>query len=614
MKYLYKRTPEIIALLYLILFFGYRDIHRPWDRVINSDGKGYYAYLPAIFIYKDLQFGFVEGYEYQYYPGNRSVYKEFRMPAGDRVVNKYFPGMAVIWLPFFLLGHLFAWLEVFPRDGYSLPYQAAIAFSALFFLWIGAKLLFRLLKKFSATDGEAALLTLTVTLGTNLLFFTLVESSMTHVYSFALITGFLVTAYNLLHSYRTKWLLLTVFLYLLIVLIRPTNALVLLLIPFLAGNTSTLVHAFRNVVSDKAGMITGMIIAAILVFIPFLLWKEQTGKWLVYTYGEEKLNFLQPNVLNILFSYNRGWFLYTPLALVSLFGLVRLFRENRFGFFWVLLFLFLFIYTLSSWWVWYYASKCGQRVFIDIYALVGVLLLYLLRMPVRKIGRTLIQTLFVMLILLNGWQFHQHYHWIFPPSTITGPVFRDAFFSLHPRARVYLPEEVIQEKRTAIHDMETNLGWMNERTRSEATSYQGKFSSRIEKKEPYSVGLEVITDTLFTTRNRIIRVSAMVFSVNGPTEATLVADFQKDGMSLSYNPFYLETFVRSDRWEKIEAAFYVPSGLPEGAMLKVYFYNNSVYHPLFVDEMQVDFLSFPEEKNYMKIEGVVLPQQGEPTG
>ena len=206
MKYLYKLTPELILLIYIGLFLGFKDIDRNWDRAINSDGKGYYAYLPAIFIYHDLHYKFVENYEWQYYPPNKSVFKEFRQPAGNGVADKYFPGMAIIWLPFFLMGHLLAWLEVFPRDGYSQPYQYMIAISALFFLWMGARWLQRLLRAAGSGEKNAAFITLAVTLGTNLIFFTIVEGSMTHVYSFALITGFAYTTWKMFHDYKPKWL------------------------------------------------------------------------------------------------------------------------------------------------------------------------------------------------------------------------------------------------------------------------------------------------------------------------------------------------------------------------------------------------------------------------
>ncbi|MCX6283594.1 MAG: hypothetical protein NTW31_05085, partial [Bacteroidetes bacterium] len=148
MKYTYRFTPEIIVLLYICLFFGFKSPEKPWDRVINSDGKAYYAYLPAIFIHHDLQYKFVENYEWIYYPHDKAAFKEFRMKAGSGVVNKTFPGMALVWTPFFLTAHFVAYLELFQTDGYSLPYQYMIALASLFFLWMGARTLMKLLIKF----------------------------------------------------------------------------------------------------------------------------------------------------------------------------------------------------------------------------------------------------------------------------------------------------------------------------------------------------------------------------------------------------------------------------------------------------------------------------------
>ncbi len=611
MKYLYKYTPEIILFIYILVFLGFKSPEKNWDRIINSDGKGYYAYLPAIFIYHDLQFRFVEQYESQYYPANRSVFKEFRNDAGTRKVNKYFPGMAILWLPFFLFGHLMAWLEIFPRDGYSLPYQYSIALSALVFLWLGARWLQKLLKHFGSNDRTAAFITLTVTLGTNLLFFTIVEPSMTHVYSFALITGFALTTYRLFLDYRPKWFVRSLVLLTLIFLIRPTNALILFIVPFMAGSIDNLTRAFRQVLSEKATLLRGLIQSLILLAVPILLWYLQTGKLLVYTYGDEKLNFLHPNMLSILFSYNRGWFVYTPVAFVSLFGFIGLYRQNRFRFYWLLGFLLLFIYVASCWWVWFYASKCGQRVFIDLYVSVALLLLFSYQYFQSAAMKRLLSAILILLVSLNLLQFYQHATWIFPPYNITRAMYWDSFFSLSQKTRVYLPGEAIATTKSMANDMEQDQGiaWMNPGTRNDTVFHQGHWSSRIDKKLPYSLGLETKLDTLFTTGNRIIRINTWVLSPKEATEATLVVDYQADGKSLSYNQFILEKFVPAGKWTEIQVAFYVPRNLPAIGAAKVYFYNPSPLYKLYVDDLIIDFISLKDEPDYRKIEGVLLPEK-----
>ena len=147
--------PELILILSLLLFFTLKKPYYEWDRIINSDGKGYYAYLPAIFIYNDLDYKFVEYYEAKYYPSDRLVFKEFRYNWKGETVNKTFCGLAILWLPFFLIAHIFSLLTDFKADGYSLPYQYAIGLATIVYLWLGLRALVSLLIKYGANKKLA---------------------------------------------------------------------------------------------------------------------------------------------------------------------------------------------------------------------------------------------------------------------------------------------------------------------------------------------------------------------------------------------------------------------------------------------------------------------------
>jgi hypothetical protein len=611
MKFLCRFTPEIILVIYVLIFLGFKDPRQSWDRVINSDGKGYYAYLPAVFIYHDLQFRFVEQYEAQYYPSNRSVFKEFRNDAGPRKVNKYFPGLAILWLPFFLFAHFVAWLRGSPMDGYSLTYQYSIALSALFFLWLGARWLQKLLKQVGSDDTSAALITMAISLGTNLVFFTIVEPSMTHVYSFALITGFMLAGHRLFHGYRPGWFAGVLCLLALIILIRPTNALVVLLLPFLAGSRDNFLTTSGKVWQHQKTLVFGLASALILLAVPFILWKLQTGNWFVYTYGDEKLNFLHPQMFSILFSYNRGWFVYTPLAFISLAGFAGLYRQNRFRCYWLGGFLLLYIYVASCWWVYYYASKCGQRVFIDILPVVALLVFFTMDVFATKAWKRLTIGLIILMTSLNLIQFYQHSQWIFPPYNITKSIYWDSFFSLTKQAKVFLPGEAVVAKKSFINDMEKDYGptWLNPATRNISESRQGKWSSLADQTIPYSAGLVVCPDSLFITGNRLILVEAYFLAHERTSEATLVVSFELDGKSMSYNALNLDKFTRKDCWTKLEAAFYVPRNFPQNGLVKIYFYNPSPVKKLFIDDLKVDFISLKDDPDYRKIEGILLPEK-----
>jgi hypothetical protein len=314
---------------------------------------------------------------------------------------------------------------------------------------------------------------------------------------------------------------------------------------------------------------------------------------------------------SILFSFNRGWFIYTPVAFVSLFGFFGLYRENRFRFYWLLTFLLVFIYVVSCWWVWNYASKCGQRVFIDIYAVVAILMLYLFRQFNKPGGRSLLTGGLILLIALNLVQFWQHARWIFPPSNISAGIYFDSFFSFSKKAHIYVPEDGIVKQTVFQNDMESDRGaeWMNPRTRTDSLAHGGRWSSKVNRIIPYSVGLESDVEKGFSTPNRIVHVKAWVFDRSDDPKASLVADFQHNGQSVSYNQFLLKEFAKKDKWTTIEAAFYVPRYLPENATVKVYFYNPSRQHDLFIDDLEIKFLSMKDDPAYQKVEGVLLPEQ-----
>lgn len=86
----------------MLLFIGgmYRvSTENGLNEVIRSDGRGYYAYLPALFIYQDNQFDSSTAKEKAYYPDASDQLYLFKDRQG-KSYNKYFPGVALLQLPF----------------------------------------------------------------------------------------------------------------------------------------------------------------------------------------------------------------------------------------------------------------------------------------------------------------------------------------------------------------------------------------------------------------------------------------------------------------------------------------------------------------------------------
>jgi hypothetical protein len=385
--------------------------------------------------------------------------------------------------------------------------------------------------------------------------------------------------------------------------------LILLLLPLISGGWDNMKATLRHLLTKPLVFCTGIATFLILSSFQFIIWYLQTGHFIVYSYGTESFNFLKPHAFSILFSYNRGWFIYTPVAFLSMAGLVGIFRENKIKFAWVSVFLIAFIYLASSWWMWYYASKFGQRIFVDIYALIGILLVYLFRLihDGKKYARIL-AILCLLLTAFNLFQFYQHVKWVFPGTYITKQIYWDSFFTIHPKARVYLPHEAIIGQRSFFNDMEKeDEGWMNPGTLSDIDVVSGKKSSRIDSVHPFSVGLEEKVQPVIISKNAIIKVAAYVLSAGKETVSCLVVDFERDGKSYCYTPFGLEPYVHENEWVKVEYAIYVPRDFPENTFVKIYFYNPSASVPVFIDDLKIDFLSLKDEPDWRSIEGVRIP-------
>jgi hypothetical protein len=111
---------------------------------------------------------------------------------------------------------------------------------------------------------------------------------------------------------------------------------------------------------------------AILVCIPQLLyWKYLTGNYFYYSYGDEKLLFTHPHVLQGLFGFRKGWLIYTPIMSFAVAGFFLIKKDNPWrNCIWIVT--PIFIYIIYCWWCWWYGGSYGSRPMVDIYALLGI--------------------------------------------------------------------------------------------------------------------------------------------------------------------------------------------------------------------------------------------------
>lgn len=422
----------LIVVLSIIFNLG---LWKRSDRVIKDDVYAYYAYLPSVFIYHDLSLMYIDKLQEE---GIFITWPKI-LPDNKRVILVSM-GMSFLYLPFFLPAHVYAVVTHHPPTGYSPPYKFALILSTITFLIIGLIYLRKLLLKYFEELPVAIVLIVTV-LFTNMLWYTVVESPMTHVYSFALITVFL---YHTDRWYENLTLKRTIYLGLLaglITLIRPTNILIVVLFLLWKIQSWNDLKLRIRLLLNKVPHLLVMVLCSLLVWLPQMLyWKMQTGQFLYYSYPDDQgFFFNNPQIFNSLFSWRKGWLIYTPVMIFALMGIPLLRHYHRELIVPVLTYVMLTIYVLSSWWDWWFGGGLSIRAYIDMYGVLAIpmaatLTWFFNRKRIVKYIWIAVFSLIAARTLFHHIQYHYGaIHWV----AMTREAFFDSFWRIRPSERFY---------------------------------------------------------------------------------------------------------------------------------------------------------------------------------
>ena len=330
--------------------------------VIRVDGYGYYAYLPAIFIHRDLS---LETLAREQFGGVISEKTGIRRYAATGLyLDKYTVGTALLETPFFLIGHAFALLEGVPADGFSEPYQYAIVAAGLFYLGLGIFFSHRFLRRqLSPAPATAALLVLVF--GTNLFHYATYDCCFSHIYSFALVSLFLELTDGFYRTPTKKCAFAVGLLLGVICCVRVTNAVVVVIF-VLWGVKGRRELRERLTERRTLALYLVFVCGAIVGFAPQMAyWQYAAGQLLVNSYVDEGFNWLTPHVFDVLFSVNKGLFFWCPVLFLAVAGLWAV-KSRLPGLFLPLtVYHLLQLYVVSSWHSWFYGGGLGQRPYVD---------------------------------------------------------------------------------------------------------------------------------------------------------------------------------------------------------------------------------------------------------
>lgn len=396
--------------------------------IIKADGKGYYAHLPAVFIYDDLNFGFYDSLEGKKYY-NPNFYYDYRKYTEGKTYNKYYCGTAVAMLPFFLGAHVYAlYSDNYEADGFSKPYNLSISIAAIAYMLAALWMIVLILRHFKISDINIAVVLPIMVFGTNWYYYVVSEPAVSHVYSVFFIAWFVYLGLKWGSSGRVK-LITMAFLVGLITLIRPVNAMVILLVPFFFDRFGTFTKHVGEVFRNPGRLLVALLVGLGIVAVQLVIYKIQISHAIIYSYEEEGFNFSNPQIINVLFSYKKGLFLYTPVTLICLLGMFYMVKKQAWRTVILLLFLGIFTYVISSWWNWYYGGSFSSRVYLDVYALFAIPLGFMLNAVRTKWKKTAFITGLFTLVLFCQFQTFQYRHMIIHWDSMTKELYWDAFMN-----------------------------------------------------------------------------------------------------------------------------------------------------------------------------------------
>ena len=391
---------------------------------ISWDVLGYYLPLPAAFIYHDPMLTHTDWLkkinDEKQLTG--TLYMVSTTDKGEPIYFFLF-GMALFYLPFFWIGQLSASLLRIPADGFSLPYQYALIIGGILFTLIGLYYLRKNLKYFFS-DKITAVVMLILVFGTNYIHHLTLKNLEPVNVLFMLVNVVLWYTIKWHEEKKLKFLIITGAAISLMALVKPSE-IIILLIPLLWNIQSG--ESFREkiqlIVEKKKQLFITLGICLLLAVPQVLYWIVKTGSPVYDSYKNPGigLDLTSPHVVNVLFSYRKGWLLYTPVMLFSLIGFYFLYKNNKKIFLALFCYFILSLYIISSWTEWWYGAGFSNRPLITVYPVLAIALGYFLVYLGKK--GIIVKSVFIAIILfftfLNQFQWWQLKHYILDPYRTT---------------------------------------------------------------------------------------------------------------------------------------------------------------------------------------------------
>lgn len=592
-----KNIAILISLFILISHYYIRTYqYNNWSNILGWDVLSYYIYLPFTFIHGDLGMTNQDIIKYIFdtYSPSSTFYQAYQLPNGNWQ-PMYTIGFALIYLPFFLIGHIWALLSNYPADGFSFPYQFAIGNGVMIYIIFGIFIARKiLLKLFSEKIAIAVMLI--IFLGTNYFHESIAEETMPHAILFTAVAAciYLTMKWHDKPSYITISIL--GFICGLAILSRG-SVVMMILIPILWNvyNKESFLLKINILKKHYKHLLLFIIFFLITPILQMIIWKINTGSFIFFTYqNTEGFDWLKPHFLKVLFSYKKSLLIYTPIFIFFIISFFNTFKHNKKVFWPLFLYFIINFYMLSSWAAWWQGGSFGMRYFVESFAVsiipMGYFIKWILDSKIFiKLFFAIIFSFFILLNIFQTWQFN---NWILDGYAMTKEYYWKVFFKTNVSEEDKKLREIIRDFKS--EETFSNPGDYNKKTLGiitfdsinsiildnsfRDTSYYKSYpySCKMTKDRPFSQSFKLPYNQITKKEHAWIRVSFdyfPIYDINESPSSLIIHFNHNDRFTLKYKGYDLEKFpYKLNEWNHLTCDYLTPYPLSEDNELIVYFW------------------------------------------
>jgi hypothetical protein len=391
------------------------------------------------------------------------------------------------------------------------------------------------------------------------------------------------------------------------ILICPTGYLVLL-IPALWGihDKESGKQKISRLLKNKKQIIIFLSCLFLIIFVLVVTLKISPGEISFLGFQLPGVFYLNFRYLwNDLFSFDHGWFIYSPAILLSAFGFYFLAERNKEIFFSFFIICLVEIFVESCWTSLDSTVVFGQVAYIPLIALLSLPIAVFLKVISEKnkflqFFTAIICIFFIILNIFQTWQYQNgiilrsgmtpEFYGIIVGRTGLTELEKQRMTGVEPDVSSILKDgSEFNHRVLAFYDFEDTTAGYKSQLESEYHK-SGKLAFKLNTTGPFSPALKIPYTELTSKKEVVGRITVSVYAPSSTvfSSGSLVFSSIHDGITYGYKSLNLGSLnLRAGEWHTETFDYLFPAGHSPGDLLAAYVWYNGK-SALFIDDLKFE--------------------------